>query len=296
MTPEMEPDQPELELIAVVVGLTRAGPHVLAHAGPPPQLPAGPLRTDHRSMQAALRRWVEEQTGRELGFVEQLYTFADLDRSAGHPHRILSISYLALTRLGRAAPGWIRWYDLFPWEDRRAHQPAPLPLVEALLDWAGTDPTGQRRLRVEVLFGLGARPWLPELALQRYEVLYEACLVAEATSAPLARTGPRMLRDHRRILATGIARLRSKIQYRPVIFEAMPELFTLGELQTAVEAIAGQNLHKQNFRRLVTGQSLVEDTGELSHDTGGRPAKLFRFREAVLDERAAIGTKLPRSR
>lgn len=296
MVAHSEPDQPELELIAVVVGLTRAGPHVLAHAGPPPQLPAGPLLADHRSMQAALRNWVEEQTGRELGFVEQLYTFADLDRSGGHPHRILSISYLALTRLGRAAPGWVRWYDLFPWEDRRDGQPVAAALVEALLAWAAKDRTQQRRQRVEILFGLADRPWLPEFALQRYEVMYEARLVAEASAAPLPRTGPRMLRDHRRILATGIARLRSKIQYRPVIFEAMPELFTLGELQTAVEAIAGQTVHKQNFRRLVTGQALVEPTGELSRDTGGRPAELFRFREAVLDERAAGGTKLPRTR
>lgn len=295
MTPDV-PDQPELELIAVVVGLTRAGPHVLAHAGPPPQLPAGPLLTDHRSMQAALRNWVEQQTGRELGFVEQLYTFADLDRSGGHPHRVLSISYLALTRLGGPAPGWLKWYDLFPWEDRRDRRPVAPDVIAALTAWAGEDPAGPRRTRVDVLFGLGGRPWLPELALPRYEVMYEAGLVAEASATPLPRTGPRMLRDHRRILATGIARLRSKIQYRPVIFEAMPELFTLGELQSAVEAIAGQGVHKQNFRRLVQSQALVEPTGELSHATGGRPAELFRFREAVLDERAATGTKLPRSR
>ncbi|VTZ24688.1 hypothetical protein MPC1_18030001 [Methylocella tundrae] len=52
-------------------------------------------------------------------------------------------------------------------------------------------------------------------------------------------------------------------------------------------------LHKQNFRRLIEQQELVEETGETSQDTGGRPAKLFCFRRAVFTERAIVGTKLP---
>ena len=99
--------------------------------------------------------------------------------------------------------------------------------------------------------------------------------------------------DHRRILATGIARLRAKIKYRPVVFELMPPDFTLLQLQRAVEALAGRRLHKQNFRRLVEQQGLVEETGAMSAETGGRPAKLFRFRREVLLERAVAGTKLP---
>ncbi len=108
--------------------------------------------------------------------------------------------------------------------------------------------------------------------------------------------GPAMIADHRRILATGIARLRSKIKYRPVVFELMPPVFTLLQLQRVVEALAGRLVHKQNFRRLIEQQELVEETGETTADTGGRPAKLYRFRHAVLDERAAAGTKLPLTR
>jgi hypothetical protein len=104
-----------------------------------------------------------------------------------------------------------------------------------------------------------------------------------------------MLSDHRRILATGIARLRAKIKYRPVVFELMPDSFTLLQLQRCVEAIAGRLLHKQNFRRLIEQQELVEETGAIAI-TGGRPAKLFRFRREVLAERAVTGTKLPLSR
>jgi hypothetical protein len=105
-----------------------------------------------------------------------------------------------------------------------------------------------------------------------------------------------MVSDHRRFLATAIARLRGKIKYRPVVFELMPPAFTLLQLQRSVEAIAGRTLHKQNFRRLIETQQLVEETGEIAQDTGGRPARLVRFRGDVLAERAVIGSKLPLSR
>jgi hypothetical protein len=105
-----------------------------------------------------------------------------------------------------------------------------------------------------------------------------------------------MMHDHRRILATGIARLRAKIKYRPIVFELMPAPFTLSQLQRAVEALAGRRLHKQNFRRLIDQQGLVEETGEMSTETGGRPARLVRFRREVLLERALAGSKLPLAR
>jgi hypothetical protein len=105
-----------------------------------------------------------------------------------------------------------------------------------------------------------------------------------------------MVADHRRILATGITRLRAKIKYRPVVFELMPPVFTLLQLQRTVEALAGRLVHKQNFRRLIEQQELVEETGGTTSETGGRPAKLFRFRPAVLMERTVAGTKLPISR
>jgi hypothetical protein len=77
-----------------------------------------------------------------------------------------------------------------------------------------------------------------------------------------------------------------------VVFELMPDEFTLFELQKTVEAILGPNLHKQNFRRLVEGCGLVEPTGEHRLRTGGRPARLYRFRRDVIYERGAPGVKV----
>jgi hypothetical protein len=104
--------------------------------------------------------------------------------------------------------------------------------------------------------------------------------------------GVSMRFDHRRILATAIARLRAKLKYRPVVFELLPSEFTLTELQRTVEAISGRHLHKQNFRRLVESGALVEPTGVMSTQTGGRPAALFRFRREVLQERPAPGLRV----
>ena len=104
--------------------------------------------------------------------------------------------------------------------------------------------------------------------------------------------GEPMRFDHRRILATAIARLRAKLKYRPVVFELMPGEFTLTELQRTVEAISGRHVHKQNFRRLVETAAMVEATGETSTATGGRPAALFRFRREVMQERPAPGLRV----
>jgi hypothetical protein len=133
--------------------------------------------------------------------------------------------------------------------------------------------------------------------LERYELLYEAGLVEEfyrdgGKPAKGQRLGTPMLFDHRRILATAIARLRGKLKYRPVVFELMAPTFTLLELQRVVEALAGLRLHKQNFRRLVAEQGLVEGTGKFSASARGRPAELFHFRREVLRERPAPGMRL----
>lgn len=289
------------ELVAVVVATTASTPQVLTTGSSPSRLPAGPLANQHRSMQAGARTWVEAQTGLDVGYLEQLYTFADRDRVDAVQHQAISVSYLALSRLEAFSDtsAWVNWYQLYPWEDRRTEPGLHPELVAALRTWIEQDAT-TREHRCATTFGLDGASWLPEMTLQRYEILYEAGLIKESPwyTGHLGDdvVGPVMVNDHRRIVATGIARLRAKIQYRPVVFELMPEEFSLGQLQTCVEAIAGQAVHKQNFRRLVEQQQLVEPTGGRTSVTGGRPARLYRFRRDVIDQRAFSGTKLPRVR
>ncbi len=308
------------DLTAVVVAVTDGEPRVLtldATAGELERLPSGPFEPRHRTLEQGLRSWVESQTRQTLGYVEQLYTFGDRDRqvpSAGaEASRVLSIGYVALVREPRqsAAEGvaWRDWYRYFPWEDWRHGRPPVLDAIEpSLRAWAAAAPgPGERRARAErlaVSFATDGGAWNEDRVLERYELAYETGLVAEAyADGAVAGQGPPrgvggepMAGDHRRILATAIARLRGKIKYRPVVFELLPPTFTLLQLQQTVEALAGLRLHKPNFRRLVEQQGLVEDTGAVTLGTGGRPARLVRFRREALLERPAPGLRVRATR
>jgi hypothetical protein len=322
----MEP-RVDLGLNAVIVAVTEEVPRILtvrrapaAGGAPEDALPFGPLHPDiDRTLDRGLRRWVTEQTGLPLGYVEQLYTFGDRGRDPGEDHggpRAVSVAYLALVREASVSgeARWRDWYEFYPWEDWREGRPAILDRIAPALEaWAGeTDDRvvqRERRERAELVFGLGGVAWDGERVLERYELLYEAALVPEAwrdreergDAPPAAPTGRRedclpgrpMAFDHRRILATALGRLRGKIKYRPVVFELLPPTFTLLQLQRVVEALAGVRLHKQNFRRLVENAGLVEGTGRQDVQTGGRPAELFVFRREVLRERPAPGVGLP---
>ncbi len=275
-------------------------------------LPFGPFDPARdRTFERALRDFVTAQTGFRLGFVEQLYTFGDLGRASPRAtpgpeqHREVSVGYLALTADAADAPQaearWTPVLEIFPWEDRRDGAPACVgPLIAELTAWAEADP--RRQARVETLFATSsAQRWNEGRVLDRYELLYEAGLVAEAARdqerpVPAAAPGRAMASDHRRILATGLGRLRSKLKYRPVLFDLMPATFTLSELQTAAEAVSGLSLHKQNFRRGVERTGLVQPTGRLSAATGGRPAELFRVIDGDLSTGEALGLPLPAQR
>ena len=198
---------------------------------------------------------------------------------------------------------WADWARFFPYEDWREGRPEALDVLEpALRRWAGGRI--EKLSRARLLFALDGAPWNEERVLERYELLYEAGLAPEAArdraetpSAPsealAAALGEPMASDHRRILATALSRLRGKLKYRPVVFELMPEAFTLSALQRAVEAIAGVPLHKQNFRRALERAELVEGLGRVDSETGGRPAELFRFRREALSARPVSGLALP---
>ncbi|MAE69022.1 MAG: NAD regulator [Gemmatimonadetes bacterium] len=306
----------EIRVDAAIVAVTGGAPKVCTVGGDPPALPSGALDLARdRTLEIALRRRVTEQTGIELGYVEQLYTFGDrhrqpTERSGGA--RVVSVAYLALAResppeepISPATTAWRDLYSFLPWENRLAG--GGERIAPNLQEWI-EQPKEQRqrtrrRDRAEMSFGVGGAPWDGEGVLERYELLYEAGLVEEfhrdrqQDSEPIGATlGDAMSVDHRRICATALGRIRGKIRYRPLVFELLPERFTLFELQRVVEALAGVPIHKQNFRRVVDRGGLVEGTGKYRSRVRGRPAELFRFRKDVLRERQGPGVGLPVAR
>lgn len=277
-------------------------------------LPAGPFDADaHRTFELALRDFVTAQTGLAMGYVEQLYTFGDAGRETPlarigdevRAGRVVSVGYLALApaavEVAAQGAAWRPWKEFFPYEDWRNGRPSAIADViePGLAAWAGADAS--RRARAEGLFALrNPAAWRDEPVLERFELLYEAGLAGEASrdrgqASPVGADalGQAMRSDHRRILATGLGRLRGKLRYRPVIFDLMGPTFTLSQLQKAVEAVTGQPLHKQNFRRGVERAGLVERTGQIDAATGGRPAEVFRRPVADGNEAQSLGLSLP---
>jgi hypothetical protein len=286
-----------LGIDAVVVGVRDDTPHVLTFASDGrPRLTSGAFAPAlDRTLELAARRVLSDQAGLNEGYLEQLYTFGDRNRDPREVRggeRFVSVGYLALTGMADVASGgtWCDWYRFFPWEDARAGRPTMLDthIVPLLRAWTAAAPADRARaFRARVAFGLDGAPWNNEAVLERYECLYELSAAPPGGDA-IARLGDPMDLDHRRILATAIGRLRGKIKYRPVVFELIGDAFTLSELQSTVEALAGMRLHAPNFRRLVAESGIVERTGDRRR-TSGRPAETYRFRPDVLAERPDPG-------
>jgi hypothetical protein len=296
-------DRVEVGLTAVALSVQREQPVVLATTLPSTagqiELPSTrftPL--DEPSLEMALRAAVEDSTGCRLGYVEQLltaYAGSDEQQMNGISEGCLSVSYLALTRADDASLGsaaqWVKCYDLLPWEDFRGGRPTVLdevilPRLEVWINDFGASEAERsaRKERFHIAFGSGERGWDDQCVIERLDLVHDAGVVDAATRREAA-----ISHAHLRLIAAGLGRLRSKTRYRPVVFELLAREFTLFELQRTVEAVLGPTLHKQNFRRLVEGTGLVEPTGDVRTNTGGRPAKVFRFRREVLLERPAPG-------
>lgn len=98
---------------------------------------------------------------------------------------------------------------------------------------------------------------------------------------------PPLAFDHAEMLDVALTRLRYKIEYSAAAFELMPEEFTLRELQEAYMIILNDHtLDKANFRKKIRDAKIVEPVSRYKH-TGGRPARLYRFRkDAQLESKA----------
>lgn len=155
------------------------------------------------------------------------------------------------------------------------------------------EETGVRNVYIEQLYTFGDPGRDPRTRV--ITVTYFA-LVPETALGPL-RAGedaaaaqwwsmynlPQLAFDHAEILNYALTRLRYKLEYSAVGFELLPDRFTLSELQSAYEVILGDQLDRGNFRKKIRKADVVEATREY-RNTGGRPARLYRFRDDAVAE------------
>lgn len=88
---------------------------------------------------------------------------------------------------------------------------------------------------------------------------------------------PQLYFDHPQIVKKALEYLRQQVNRKPIVFQFLPELFTLSQLQAVYEAILGENLDKRNFRKRMTESKVLEKTDLIDKSGSKRGATLYRL-------------------
>lgn len=206
-------------------------------------LPGGFVRIDEDLDNAPIRI-LKSETNIDDIYLEQLYTFGDVNRDPRM--RIISTSYMALVdknRLNKNITKKASWFDILSCEEQDN-------IITIILD------NGQTTIKFAI------QKTLKEKTTDRY-------------SFKLLRNDA-LAFDHPLVILSGIERLRNKIEYTDIVFNMMPELFTLGELQKVYEVILGKKLLDPAFRRIISDK--VEKTEFMKTGGGHRPSVLFKYK------------------
>ncbi|MFD3698189.1 NUDIX domain-containing protein [Streptomyces sp. NPDC058646] len=145
------------------------------------------------------------------------------------------------------------------------------------------DPKRDPRMRVVSVAHLVLAPDLPAPRAGGDANSARWAPVDELLAADDTQSAAGLAFDHARILADGVERARSKIEYSSLATAFCPPEFTVGELRRVYEAVWGVALDPRNFHRKVTGTpGFLVPAGGTTTRQGGRPAQLFRAGGATL--------------
>ena len=198
----------------------------------------------NEDLDEAPKRILKKETNVDNIYLEQLYTFGSVKRDPRM--RVVSTSYIALVdknRLSNNLNENASWFDITLYEEKDN-------IVDIILD-NGTTAISFKIQKI-----------LRELTTDRYsfKILKNNSLAF----------------DHPLVILSGLERLKNKIEYTDIVFNMMPEYFTLGELQQVYEVILGKKLLDPAFRRIISNK--VEKTNKMKTGGGHRPSYLFRYK------------------
>ena len=207
-------------------------------------VPGGFLDVKNETLEECAKRVMKRETNLEDIYLEQLYTFDSLDRDPRM--RVVSTSYVALIDKNKLTQkvGHASWFDITLIEEKDN-------LVEITLD------NGEEVIRFSI------KKVLRENTTDRYD--FE---VVE---------NDKLAFDHAKVILSGLERIRNKVNYTDIVFNMMPEYFTLGELQQVYEVILNKKLLDPAFRRIIADK--VEKTNKMRTGGGHRPSYLFKYKK-----------------
>ena len=196
-------------------------------------------------LEDAPKRVLKNETGLENIYLEQLYTFGSVNRDPRM--RVVSSSYMALIdkdKVDRELKNKSSWFDIVKVEEKDN-------IIKVVLN------NGDE----EISFKIKRKLKDETSNIYDYEVVEDKYLSF----------------DNPLIIINAIERIKNKILYTDIVFNMMPKLFTLGELQKVYEVILGKKLLDPAFRRVIKDK--VEETDEYKTGEGHRPSKLFKYKK-----------------
>ena len=207
-------------------------------------LPGGFLNPKSETLEECAKRVLKNETNLSDIYLEQLYTYDAIDRDPRL--RVVSTSYIALVdkeRLSKDLNQNASWFDVTLVEEKNN-------VVDIILD-----------NKSEILH-LTIEKTLREKTTDRYQFSSKNKVLAF---------------DHDLVVLAGLERIKNKVNYTDIVFNMMPEYFTLGELQNVYEIILGKKLLAPAFRRIIANK--VEATDDYKTGEGHRPSRLFRYKK-----------------
>ncbi len=209
-------------------------------------LPGGFLDVKNETLDEAASRILTLETNIHDIYIEQLYTFSDINRDPRM--RVVSTSYMALidkNRLKDKLSCNASWFDISYTEDDNN--------IDVVLN------NGNEIITFKI------KKTLKELTTDRYKYTIAA--------------NDKLAFDHPLVIVSGLSRLKNKLEYTDIVFNMMPEYFTLGELQQVYEVILGKELLDPAFRRIIANK--VVKTSKVQTGGGHRPSALFKYKKKI---------------
>ncbi len=208
-------------------------------------LPGGFINMDE-TLEEAAKRILKNETNIKNIYLEQLYTFSDINRDPRM--RIVSTAYMALidkNKLKDKLNANTCWFNVVKIDENEKRY---------IVNLKGEGDFENEK--IEFIVNKKLRPFTTD----RYDFAIGK--------------NDKIAFDHPITIISGIERLKNKLEYTDIVFNMMPEYFTLTELQKAYEVILGKKLLASDFRRKIAGK--VEKTDKIREGKGHRPSVLYK--------------------
>ncbi len=205
-------------------------------------LPGGFLNPKTETLEECAKRVLKRETNLSHIYLEQLYTYDDINRDPRM--RVVSTSFIALVDKEKLTDKveHASWFDIMLYEEND-------DIVDFVLD------NGEETIKFSI------KKTLKEATTDRYS--FET------------KQNDLLAFDHDKVILSGIERLKNKVNYTDIVFNMMPEYFTLGELQQVYEVIQNKKLLDPAFRRIIADK--VVKTDKMRTGEGHRPSYLFKY-------------------